>query len=187
MEFLSLSWEELHSEIYRLSKRIVLSPGAPDLIVAIARGGMTPAHILSDFLHLPVATFTVSSYKDMQQNELSNISFQVGGLLHEKNVLLVDDISDTGKTFVRGIAHLKEMGASRIKTASVFTKPWTTHLPDFSNSQTNKWIIFPYEVRETVEAISKLMTKEHKTREEIVAKLKENKVSSEFISAFLKL
>lgn len=186
MEFLSLSWKELHDSIHKLSQKIKKSSAGFDLIVAIARGGMTPAHILSDFLALPVATFTISSYKDMHQGALSEISYHVGGTLNKKNILLVDDISDTGKTFVRGIGHLTEMGAEKIGTASLFVKPWTRHLPDYFDNKTDKWIVFPYEVRETVEAVAKTLEKENKSRKEICEKLKEIKIPDMFIEHYLK-
>ena len=37
--------------------------------------------------------------------------------LKNKKILLVDDISDTGKTFIRGIQYIKSLGAENIKTA----------------------------------------------------------------------
>lgn len=186
MEFLSLSWEELHTTIHELSQKITASGTKYNLIVAIARGGMTPAHMLSDFLSLPVATFTVSSYKDMRRGDLSDISYHVGGQLNDKNILLVDDISDSGKTFIRGIGHLREMGAQNVSTASLFVKPWTKHMPDYFDRETDKWIVFPYEARETVEAIAKMMRTDGKTDGEIRAKLKEVKIADVFVEDYLK-
>lgn len=186
MEFLSLSWRQLHTLTFHLAKKINASPSRPDLIVAIARGGMSIAHILSDFLQLPVATFTVSSYKDMKQNKLSNIDYHVGGSLKNKHILLVDDNADTGKTFIRGIEHLKEMGALSIQTASPLIKPWTKHLPDFYVKKTDRWIIFPYEVRETIKQIAGSLKKQNKADGEIRKQLHNLKISSKYIDEFFK-
>ncbi|PIY69372.1 phosphoribosyltransferase [Candidatus Roizmanbacteria bacterium CG_4_10_14_0_8_um_filter_39_9] len=186
MEFLSLSWQQLHGLSFRLSKKIKDTPIKPDLIVAIARGGMSIAHMLSDFLLLPVATFTVSSYRDMKRNKLSNIDYHVGGSLKDKHILLVDDNADTGKTFLRGIEHLKEMGASSIQTASPLVKPWTKHLPDYYVQKTDKWIVFPYEVRETIEQIVVRYKKEKRTDDEIKKRLKILKISEKYIGEFFK-
>ncbi len=182
---MSLSWEELHRTVYGLSEKI--REACPDcsLLVAMARGGMSPAHMLSDFLRLPVATFTLSSYRDMQQQNLTEITYQVGGQLKGKKILLVDDISDTGKTFVKGIEHIKNMGGTEIKTAALFAKPWTEYLPDYYEAKTDKWIVFPYEVRETVESVSRLMKKENKNGEEIRAKLKEINIPDRYIDRYL--
>lgn len=186
MEFLSLSWQQLHSLTFRLSKKILASPTKPDLIVAIARGGMSIAHILSDFLALPVATFTVSSYKDMKQDKMSHIDYHVGGSLKNKHILLVDDNADTGKTFLRGIEHLKEMGATSVRTASPLIKPWTKYVPDFYVKKTDKWIVFPYEIRETIEQMIKKYKKEDKSDEEIKKQLKSLKINDKYIGEFLK-
>ena len=63
MEYYSVSWKELHNTTYLLTQKIIKDKKKYDLIVGIARGGLTVAHIASDFLRLPVASFTISSYK----------------------------------------------------------------------------------------------------------------------------
>ena len=88
MKFLSLSWQHFHKDTFALAKKIEDSKQKIDLIVAIARGGMTVAQILSDFLSLPVATFTMSSYKDLFQKETAEVSFHVGGDIKNKRILL---------------------------------------------------------------------------------------------------
>ncbi len=186
MEYYSITWRQLHKDTHLLSQKIHRAEKKADLIVAIARGGFTIAHMMSDFLHLPVASFTISSYKDMKQGELSDITFHVGGDLKNKTILLVDDVSDTGKTFIRGTSYLKELGAHTIITASPYTKPWTKHVPDFSIKETNKWIVFPYDVRETVEAFQVIHQKEGKDREHTKEQLKKIKLPSHFVSHYLK-
>ena len=155
MKYHSVSWNQLHTLTHSLTEKIQKDDIKLDLIVGIARGGLTIAHIASDFLKLPVASFTVSSYKDLKQQDLSDISYHVGGDLHQKNILLMDDVSDTGKTFVRGIKYLEELGAESIITASPFIKPWTKHLPDYYVQEVDEWIVFPYDIRETIEALQK--------------------------------
>ncbi len=185
MDFLSISWKNLHTSTFRVAQKIEHEKYHFDLIVAIARGGITIAHIFSDFLKLPVATFTISSYKDLQQTQVPEIKLKLGDKLHNKHILLVDDVSDTGKTFVRGIEYLKELGAESIKTTSLFTKPWTTFTPDYFDREVKEWIIFPYDMRETVEAISKMMKKEGKTKEEIIKRLLGFQIEKLFIEKYL--
>lgn len=144
--------------------------------MAIARGGMTVAQILSDFLSLPVATFTVSSYKDLRQEKSSEVSFHVGGDLKNKHILLVDDVSDTGKTFERGAQYLNKLGAFSVATAALLVKPQSKHIPDFFVKKTSAWIVFPYEVKETILSVEKMMKKEKKTLDEIKEKLKKLKI-----------
>ena len=186
MEFLPISWQQLHKNVFTLSQQISAAEKKHHLIVAIARGGLTIAQILSDFLSLPVATFTISSYKELKQNKLSDISYHLGGDIKNKHILLVDDVSDSGKTFERGILYLHDLGVSSVTTASVFTKPHTVYVPNFFVSQTSCWIVFPYEVKETVESVVKVMKKENKTKEEIKNKLKAIKIPNQYIKTYLK-
>ncbi len=187
MEFLSVTWKDLHLSSFNLSQQIKKGGNKPDLIVAIARGGITIAHILSDFLRLPVSTFTISSYKDLKQHTIPEIKFKLGESLHNKHILLVDDVSDSGKTFVRGIEYLQELKAKTIQTASLFIKPQTCFVPNFYVKKTKKWIIFPYDMRETVEAVTKIMKREHSSQDTLKVELKKLRIPSVFIEHYLEL
>ena len=186
MKYHSVSWKQLHTITHSLADKIQESGIKLDLIVGIARGGLTIAHIASDFLKLPVASFTISSYKDLKQQKMSDISYHVGGDLKKKYVLLIDDVSDTGKTFERGIKYLTELEAGSVITASPFIKPWTKHMPDFHVKKVDEWIVFPYDMRETVEAIQSDMMKEKKSPEEIAKHLATMKIPKKFITQYLK-
>lgn len=186
MNYHSVSWNRLHTLIYQLAEKIEKDNKKIDLIVGVARGGLTISHIVSDFLQLSVASFTISSYKDLQQQELSDISYHVGGDLKNMTVLLVDDVSDTGKTFIRGIEHLKEMGAQHVVTGSVFIKPWTKFVPDYYAKSVQDWIVFPFDMRDTVEDVAGFMKKEGKTIAEIMETLLKLKIPRKYIEKYLK-
>lgn len=154
MKFLYVSWSTLHQDIYKLAQRIRKENNF-DLIVAMARGGLTVAQILSDLLDLPIASFTIKSYTDIKQRETPVVTFKMGNKLHGKKILLVDDVSDSGKTFVRGVEYLNEIGAQNIKTAAVFIKPTTKYVPDYYEKSVSGWIIFPYEMKEMITLLRK--------------------------------
>jgi hypothetical protein len=187
MNYHRVTWADLHHKIHTLAEKVASDKKELDLIVGIARGGLTISHILSDFLQLPVASFTISSYKDLQQQELSEITYPVGGNLTKKNVLLIDDVSDTGKTFIRGIEHLKELGAQSVVTGAVYMKPWTKFVPDYYSQKVDEWIVFPFDMRDTVEDTAGFMKKEGKTKKEIEQKLHELKIPASYIKKYLPL
>jgi len=185
MKYYSVSWKQLHSTTHALTEKIIQDGRKLDLIVGIARGGLTIAHIASDFLKLPVASFTVSSYKDLKKQELSDISFHIGGDLKDKDVLLIDDNSDTGRTFVRGIKYLLGLGAKSVTTASPYIKVWTKHVPDYYVKKVDQWIVFPYEMRETVEALQTNLLKEGKTMDLVTRQLSLIKIPKRYITKYL--
>lgn len=185
MQYHSVSWKQLHSLTHSLTDKIQKKNVKLDLIVGIARGGLTIAHIASDFLKLPVASFTISSYKDLKQQKLSDISYHVGGDLKNKHILLIDDVSDTGKTFVRGIKYLTDLGANKITTAAPFIKPWTIHTPDFYVKEVSDWLVFPYDMRETVEAIQIDLAKKGQSLVHITNQLSLIKIPKKYIVKYL--
>src|SRR3989344_4865770 len=160
--FLPLSWPDFCAQAFMLSKQIHASSRPLDLIVTIARGGLTLSQLLSDSLGLPIASFTIQSYKDLQQEKMPQITFGLGATLENKKVLLVDDVCDTGKTFERALTYLIELGAEKeqITTAALHYKPHATYRPDFFVTETDKWVIYPYEVRETIAQLTKLWKEE---------------------------
>jgi hypoxanthine phosphoribosyltransferase len=58
-------------------------------------------------------------------------------------VLLVDDVSDSGHTLALVDGILRE-SAGEVRTATLYTKPRTVHVPDFTWRETDDWIIFPW-------------------------------------------
>ena len=188
MKYHSVSWKQLHDLTYLLAKKIQGENRKHDLIVGIARGGLTISHIASDFLKLPVASFTISSYKDLKRQELSDISYHVGGSLKNMNILLIDDISDTGKTFIRGVKYLKELGATHITTAAPFIRQGSDYEPNFYvKEMIDEWVVFPYDIRETVEAIQTNLSKSGKTINDISKQLSQIKIPKRYVARYLKI
>jgi len=71
-----------------------------------------------------------------------------------QNILLVDDVFDTGRTIETIISKLSaEMGGANklnIKVAVPWYKPnrnVTRHIPDYYLHQTDDWLVFPHEIK----------------------------------------
>src|SRR5215470_439446 len=98
-----VSWDQFHRDARALAWRLV-DKGPFEAIVCITRGGLVPAAIVSRELNLRlVETICVSSYDHKEQGELKILkgvaaSVQAIGNGKGKGVLLVDDLTDTGKT-----------------------------------------------------------------------------------------
>ena len=60
-----------------------------------------------------------------------------------KKVLLVDDVSDSGRTLAMVVTLLEGMGAE-VRTAVLYTKPGTVHEPAYTWRRTAQWITFPW-------------------------------------------
>ena len=73
----------------------------PDYIVGLTRGGLVPAAMLSHYLEIPMETLKVS-LRDSDHGPESNLWMAEDAFGHNqeipKNILIVDDINDTGAT-----------------------------------------------------------------------------------------
>ncbi|HIQ02929.1 MAG TPA: phosphoribosyltransferase [Desulfurococcales archaeon] len=168
VEFEVLSWNDIHKLTLVLAKKIVESGYMPDVIIGIMRGGWIPARILLDYLNIPtLATIEIKFYKGIgETRERPIIIHPLVVDIRNKKVLIVDDVVDTGKSMSIAIEMAKLGGAYSIKTAALVVKPWSILEPDYYAMKSDKWIVFPWEIRETIENILEL-EKEKITRDNI--------------------
>lgn len=127
-----------------------------DYIVSIQRGGALMSKILSDLLNVPIATMTVSTYENMQQTKEPFISQEVSVTVSGKNILVVDEIADSGATLHFVQDYLQKQAPAWMKTAVLVSKSHSTFKPDYSAKSSDDWVVFPGEVRETAEALKSL-------------------------------
>jgi len=159
------TWEKIYELLLNLASRIKKAEFKPDIIVGVARGGWLPARILSDLLDNPqIADVKVEFYLSVAEAKGEPVMTQpVSVPVKGKKVLIVDDVADTGKSLVLVRNHLKEQGATDLKMATMYYKPWSILTPDWFEKKTSRWIIFPWERKETVRRILEKSKKHGKT------------------------
>jgi uncharacterized protein len=172
IHYLTVSWDEYHTLARKLADTILTDDIHIDEILAISRGGLTLGHLLTDLLRVPISTFTIQSYTDIQMQGEVKITKPLTVPLDGKTVLLVDDVADRGKTMVRALEYLKMFGPKKIYSLTMYYKPHSVFKPDYFASTTSDWILFPYEPTEMVQNIYAGMKKEQKSDDEIVTFLK---------------
>ena len=110
---LIIDWKEYNKIVEKLAVQIYESGFKPDLLIGIMRGGAPIIDVLSRVFKLKCAYLAVESYsgkgvEDEQgelvfSRELSSTVQNMNG-----NILLCDDLSDTGVTLNRSIEWLRE-------------------------------------------------------------------------------
>ncbi|MFQ5887083.1 MAG: phosphoribosyltransferase [Candidatus Hydrothermarchaeales archaeon] len=157
MEYLRLSWDDIQRQCETIAKDIKDKGYSKYLIVGIVRGGLMPARILLDMLdNDELYTITVQFYESVgKTGNKPKIVHPVQGDISGKNMLLVDDISDTGESLIVVKQHLEEKGAKKVIVATLMKKPHTKFEPDICADETSAWVIFPWEIRETIRDIKK--------------------------------
>ncbi len=118
-----------------------------DSIIAIARGGMSLAHLLGEYYDIrEVYSINTIGYEDT--TKLASVQvFNIPELNESKSVLIVDDIVDSGDTLVEVLKVLRQMYPNVIfKIASLFYKKSARIAPDWYVREADKWIEFFWSV-----------------------------------------
>lgn len=189
-----VSWNHFYQLCRDLAFQIKNSNFNPDIIIAIGRGGYMPARILSDYLdNMNLTSFKVEHYKGSHKEPIAKIRYPLCAEIAHQQVLLIDDVSDTGDTFKVAIDHILEHAhPTEIKTASLHHKIASSYLPDYYAEKIInwRWIIYPWAVIEDISKFIKGMSPLPDTIEEINKKLaRENSIEApqQIISDILRL
>lgn len=160
-----LDWPTFGAAMRELAHQVVASGWMPDLIVAVARGGLLPAGAISYAMGVKaIGTMNVEFYTDIAQTlpepvllpPLMDVS-----ALEGKRVLVVDDVADSGKTLKMVMDLIRERGLSLdgettvqvdAKCAVIYEKSRSIIKPDFVWKHTDLWINFPWSTLPVVTA-----------------------------------
>jgi hypothetical protein len=152
-----IDWDGFYHLCLELVDRILASGRKFDKIIGISRGGLVPARVISDELDNPdMVIVKVEFYTDIYKvkPEPKVVHFPDTNL-EGLDVLVVDDVADSGRSLECVSRLLREKGVKSVSIATVFYKPWSLVVPDFYVRTTEKWIVFPHEQREAMLAIAK--------------------------------
>ena len=145
-----LSWQEIDTYVQEVASRIQETGFKPDCLVGIAVGGLIPLGLFAKELGVrTVVTVSASSYTRDTQGDL-NITYLPKIDLSSKNVLLVDDIADTGETLrcMAGIMNEKYHVRYVMTAVIAFNKGRCGFKPDFFGFENSAWVVFPWERKE---------------------------------------
>ncbi|MDK2384419.1 MAG: phosphoribosyltransferase, partial [Candidatus Korarchaeota archaeon] len=120
MKFLHVSPGDALVYARRLADSVINSGFKPDTIVAILRGGVVIARLLSDFLDVrDIRSIRVVHYEALDIREGAEVVEPLPTRLDGKKVLLVDDVADTGDSLIVAKEHLEERGAAEVRVATM--------------------------------------------------------------------
>lgn len=153
-----VTWAQYDDLIEQLAVQVQQSGFQFDQILCLARGGMRIGDVLSRVFNVPLAILATSSYRGNLGTEQGalNIAQQVTSTAgpFSGNILLVDDLVDSGVTFAKVCDHLLQAFPliTKLKTAVLWQKASSTVKPDYVVTvlATNPWIHQPFEHYDTV-------------------------------------
>jgi len=187
--YLYLTWMDVQRLSEKLADQIAESGFRPDIIVAVSRGGFDPARILSDELNIrSLASLQVIYYAGVnERNDKPQVKYPLNADISGLNVLVVDDVADSGSSLKVVKDYIDNLGPREVRIATLHHKPWSTFEPDFYAESADKWIIYPWEPRESIEDIREKLLSEGVPEDELAVKLTEIGFTSKQVRRFLGL
>ena len=142
-----LEWADVGLATRELAASVNDDGFHPDVILAIARGGLIVAASLGYALGVKNTwTMNVEFYTGVDERlELPIILPPVPELvdLEDAKILIADDVADTGAT----LALVKEFCGSHVgeaRIATLYEKPHSKVKCEYVWRRTDKWIVFPW-------------------------------------------
>jgi hypoxanthine phosphoribosyltransferase len=188
LQFEVPTWNQIYSMLLNLTHKIRKNGFKPDIIVGVSRGGWPPARVLSDLMgNANLANVRAEFYLGVAETKTEPVLTQpVSTEVAGRKVLIVDEIADTGQSLKLVKEHITEKGAAEVKIATVYYKPWSIVKPDYYEKETSRWVVFPWEIKETVRKIVKKCREKEKPTEREAARLVEAGIPAWLVEKFLK-
>ena len=158
-----ISADELLRDSMELARRVVASGMRPTFLIALWRGGapigITVQEVLEYYgIHTDHIAIRTSSYDGIDQQsktvKVHAIDYLVSRLTAEDELLIVDDVFDSGRSLEAVIEELKRRCRrnlpQKIRIATVYYKPErrrTELTPDYFVHATEHWLVFPHEIQ----------------------------------------
>lgn len=149
-----LTWQEfdvlcndLQSKIkqYELDRNLKI-----DCIIGLLRGGTIPAVWLAHNLNLPMRIIGLKTYEDTKQTDdvlfYNDIGKELSDFVENKNVLVVDDICDTGRTISCITSYLQKRSNCKSHTFATLHRAHDSYyVPCIYAAESTQWIVYPWE------------------------------------------
>ena len=159
------TWSDVEHHTQEILRQIHVDAWRPDYVVGLTRGGLVPANLISQYLGCRMETLKVSLRDDTECE--SNLWMAEDAFGHEmeqpKNILIVDDINDTGATlnYIRedwpsgcfpDNPRWTEVWGSNVRVAVLVDNesskseiPVSYSAVDINKAEQDSWIVFPWE------------------------------------------
>jgi len=157
-----ISANELLHDSFKMAAKIYESGFRPDFIIGVWRGGAPVGIAVQEYLeyvgvptdHIAIRTSSYAGIDNQdKQVRVHGLDYLIENVNAENNVLLVDDVFDSGRSISAIFEHMKIKARRNMPNNMKIATPWykparnvTDRQPDYYLHETEKWLIFPHEL-----------------------------------------
>ncbi len=170
------TWKYIYGLCRDVSDEVREDAFEPDVVVALARGGWFAGRCLCDFLGLDdLTSLKMEHYVGTaEKSGEPTVRYPMPeGSVEGKDVLIIDDIADTGGSIERAYEYVAERDAGEVRTATLQLLGTSEYQPDYVGEHLDEWtwIVYPWNfIEDMVDLISSVMAQAEQdsfTQEEI--------------------
>ena len=175
-----VSWQDIERWTKDVALKVKASDYRPDVIVGLARGGLVPARLLSDYLLIKdlYAVKTEHWGITATPDGRARLTQTLGADVKGRKVLLVDDITDTGQSLRLAYEHVSSLGPEEVRTATMLHISHSKFVPDYYSvlvpAEQWTWFIFPWNLYEDLRNLISRALKVAHTIKDIKAVMRES-------------
>ena len=159
------NWEYIYDLCRGVSDQVKQAEFEPDVVVALARGGWFAGRCACDFLGLDdLTSLKMEHYVGTgEKADEPTVRYPMPeGSVRGKNVLVIDDIADTGGSIHRADEYVRDRDAATVRTATLQLLETSEFEPDFVGERLADWtwVVYPWNfVEDMIDLISGVMDK----------------------------
>lgn len=168
-----VSWHDIDVWTKELAEKIKESGYMPDAIVGLTRGGWIPARLVCDILMVKnlYAVKTEHWGLTATKDGTAKLAQPLAVDVKDKNVLVIDDITDTGQSLGLALKHIKELKPANLKSGTLLHITHSQVVPDYYVIEVPKeewtWFIFPWNFNEDIQSLVQKALGDAKSSREI--------------------
>lgn len=144
------TWAEADGWADAIAERVRAADRTPGTIVALTRGGWVPARLVADRLKVKRLVSLRAQHWGVTATPsgAAEITEGLSGPVDGHDVLIVDDITDTGQSLSLALDHVRAARARRVETATCLHLTHSTFVPTYTAEEIPRdawvWVVFPW-------------------------------------------
>jgi hypoxanthine phosphoribosyltransferase len=190
-----VTWDEISRWTLDVARQVQDCRCKPTVIIGLTRGGWVPARLLCDHLHVKKLYAVKTEHWGVTANQDGRalLTQELNTNIQGEQILIVDDITDTGESLKLAASHVNQLEPKSIQTACLLHITRSKMEPDFYSVRVEEkdwtWFIFPWNLHEDLRTLLPKTLYEGKTEEDIRGAFKEQfhiDVSEDLVRGTLK-
>jgi hypothetical protein len=153
------SWADADRWAETLAGHIRRAGREPEVIVALTRGGWVPARLVADHLGIKRLLALRAQHWGVTatRSGRAELTEELSGPVEGQNVLILDDITDTGESLELAAAHVRERHPARLESATFLHITHSKFVPTYFAEEIPRtswvWVVFPWNYWEDLTAL----------------------------------